>query len=532
MDPASPLLAAYGLVVLAAGAFGVVLAVAPYRAFDLDRFFVPKELVLHATVLLLAVPFVLRARATAGSRTDKWLLAFLGVSLLSALLATNHWLAFRALALSWSSLLCFWSARALARGGRSRAIVGILCGAVALAAITSLLQAYGMDSPYFTTNRAPGGTLGNRNFVAHLAAMGAPLLLVSAVRARRWITTVAASVTLAVVAAALVLSRSRAAWLALGACVVVLLPAIWHARLKWRVPGMRRRIGIVALVTVGAVGLALVLPNKLDWRSDSPYLDTMKGVVNYKEGSGKGRLLQYRNTLRLAIRHPLLGVGPGNWPVEYPAIVPSSDPSLDEATQMTANPWPSSDWMAFLSERGLVGGTLLILAMLGMLGGAWRQVRTAGTLDDHLDGVALAGIVVATCVVGAFDAVLLLPAPAFIAWTAFGALRHQGDASPRAWSIAQRLAAAGAVLVVSGAAVARSTAQFASIADFSRGSVQRAERDDPGSYRIRLRAAELGAERGRCDIVRTQAGAAHDLFPNAPAPRRFLAACGVRLRGR
>ena len=40
------------LAVLVAGALAAVLAVLPYRAFDLDRFFAPKELALHVTALL------------------------------------------------------------------------------------------------------------------------------------------------------------------------------------------------------------------------------------------------------------------------------------------------------------------------------------------------------------------------------------------------------------------------------------------------------------------------------------------------
>ena len=35
-----------------AGAFVVVLLSLPYKAFDLDRFFVPKELALHATAAI------------------------------------------------------------------------------------------------------------------------------------------------------------------------------------------------------------------------------------------------------------------------------------------------------------------------------------------------------------------------------------------------------------------------------------------------------------------------------------------------
>ncbi|HVP71208.1 MAG TPA: hypothetical protein VMS45_07765, partial [Gemmatimonadaceae bacterium] len=51
-------------------AIGIVLAAAPYKAFDLDRFFVPKELVLHVAVLLLALACLASARALALTRVD------------------------------------------------------------------------------------------------------------------------------------------------------------------------------------------------------------------------------------------------------------------------------------------------------------------------------------------------------------------------------------------------------------------------------------------------------------------------------
>ena len=48
-----------------------------------------------------------------------------------------------------------------------------LAGACVVASATALLQAYGLvESDYISLSRAPGGTLGNRNFVAHLAATG------------------------------------------------------------------------------------------------------------------------------------------------------------------------------------------------------------------------------------------------------------------------------------------------------------------------------------------------------------------------
>src|SRR4051812_42376308 len=106
--------------VLQFGALAVVLAAAPYKAFDLDRFFVPKELILHATALFATLLILLRARRIGLGRVDQLLAMFLVVGALSAVFATNWWLAGRAVAVSLSGAACFWSARAVSRAGLSR----------------------------------------------------------------------------------------------------------------------------------------------------------------------------------------------------------------------------------------------------------------------------------------------------------------------------------------------------------------------------------------------------------------------------
>src|SRR4029078_2523543 len=125
--------------------------------------------------------------------------------------------------------------------------------------------------------------------------------------------------------------------------------------------------------------------------------------VNYKEGSGAGRLVQYRNSLRMAAAHPLLGVGPGNWAVDYPTSASRNDQSLNEEG-MTSNPWPSSDWVAFVTERGVGAVVFYALGLLPLLLGAWVRAQAATTAHDRLGAIALAATVVIAAIVGAFDA--------------------------------------------------------------------------------------------------------------------------------
>lgn len=416
------------LVCIQLGAVAVVLASTPYKRFELDRFFVPKELALHVTALVVALLALWRVRTFALDRTDTLLLGYVALGALSTLLATDWSLATRALALTLSGVALFWGSRAIAEAGLRRPLLIALLVAVTLGALTGLAQAYGMDTEYASLSRAPGGTLGNRNFLAHLCAIVVPALLWCTVTARRRVGAWLGALTAAILSAALVLSRSRAAWLALAAWGVALALPTWLAVRRSEDPRVRGRVSLLALFAALGVLLALALPNRLNWKSDSPYLDSVRGVVDYSSGSGRGRLIQYKNTLRMAEAHPVLGVGPGNWPLYYPHYATRHDPSLSHATGAPANPWPSSDWVALVAERGWAATLLLLLALVGVFVSAWRTRAedAAPSVASELLPFTLAGTLLITVVVGAFDAVLLIAAPTLIAWTAFGALSHSG----------------------------------------------------------------------------------------------------------
>lgn len=512
---------------LQAGAITIVLAAVTYKVFELDRFFVPKELVLHLTAFVGGVCALGVVRRTPATRVDALLVAFLVVSALSAVFATNVWAAARALAISVSGVTLFWAARGLRQVDLSRPLLDALALGVVLAAVMALLQAYGLEPDLFSINRAPGGTLGNRNFVGHLAAFGLPVLLFVALRADRLRGFLLGAGGLMLVAGALVLTRSRAAWLGVAVVLAVLLvggaltPSV---RRSGRLIG---RFVLLLLVAAGGVAAAVTLPNALRWRSDTPYLETARDVVNYREGSGRGRLVQYATSLRVALAHPLFGAGPGNWPVEYVAFAADDDPSLDRGEGgMTANPWPSSDWVALIAERGLAAFILFVLVGLGLAAGAWRTMRTATTPGEGLGALVVLATLAGAATTGAFDAVLLLAWPTLFVWAAVGALWSPEQARPARVTPWGGTVALLLVALLSGAAAVRSAGQLAAMglyaADESREALERAAALDPGSYRVHLRLAHRYRDREqRCE----HALAARDLYPHATAARRLARRC-------
>jgi len=363
-----------------------------------------------------------------------------------------------------------------------------------------------------------------------MVAIGLPVLIMVTLQARRRRGFVLGTAGIALTVAALVLSRSRAAWLGAAACAVFLAVEGLGVGRLWAEPVLRRRVRVLGGTALAGLVLALVLPNRLNWRSDSPYLDSLAGVANYREGSGRGRLIQYGNTLDMAADHPVLGVGPGNWPVHYPSYMSPGDPSFDADDPIPTNPWPSSDWMAMLAERGVPASLLLLLVGGSIALAAWARVRSRPRRPPELGDLTIVATLIALVVVGAFDAVLLLPAPAFFVWTAIGTLAsgarpiREVELSPLG---KRRLSLA--VAVVGALLLAQSLSQVAAMVIASGGrreALEVAARLDPGSYRIHMLLAQQWRTARRCDRARPHAERATELFPTHPAPKAILRTCG------
>jgi hypothetical protein len=136
---------------------------------------------------------------------------------------------------------------------------------------------------------------------------------------------------------------------------------------------------------------------------------------------------------------------------------------------------------------------------------------------------------VATAVVGAFDAVLLVAVPTFFVWTLAGALAPPAEQTHTGWAGVREFAPM-VLLGLAALGVGRSAFQLAAIGVFSTSSKtaawEQASIFDPGSYRIHTRLAQAYIARGDCKRARPHAQAARGLLPNAAEPRRELNSCG------
>ncbi|MGE0555582.1 MAG: O-antigen ligase family protein [Gemmatimonadales bacterium] len=521
-----------GIALLALGLAAAVLGAVAAPLFDLDRFAFPKELALNLTALGLVAMLALRRPLTLG--VVEWAsLTLAAWSIVSGLFATNHWLALRAAALTTSGAIVFVGVRQLVAGAPAlrRGLGWALVAIVAAAVATGLAEALGWESELLAPTRSPGGLLGNRNFLAHLAVLGLPLVGWLAIASRGRTAWLPAALALAGMVGFVLLSRSRAAWLGLAAVggVGVVLLALGNRKQEVRIA----RGAWLSLASGAALGLLslLALPLQLSWKSDTPYRDSLRDVVNYREGSGRGRLIQYRNSLDLVKMDPVFGTGPGNWAVKYPLVTSEGDPSFAVADPMPTNPWPSSDWVALLVERGPLGlllalGTGLVLAVVAL-----RRLRSAD-LDERVRAAMALALLAGLSVMGCFDAVLLLAPPTAIAMAGLASTVPETRALTTVASRAGRARwiALAAVLWTTLAA-GRSAAQLASVvvagAGTPRDRLERALKLDGSSYRLEV----LLALRAPCPAALDHAERAARLMPYHPAPPTLARRCG-RVRSR
>jgi hypothetical protein len=220
------------------------------------------------------------------------------------------------------------------------------------------------------------------------------------------------------------------------------------------------------------------------------------------------------------LHDPVFGAGPGNWMVKYPLVTSPGDPSFSGADPIPTNPWPSSDWIAVLTERGVIGVVLLMLFGLAAAVVAIRRLR-----DPELAPYAVAalGILSATFVTGLFDAVLLLAPPTFFVLAALGALLPdtgvvfdrpltRGPKRGLSW------ATFGLSLLLAGSSAMQLIAVIATQEGRTRVVLERAMKWDPGNHRLHLL---LALRAGGCEHAR----AAARLLPYHDWPRRLVSRC-------
>ena len=268
-------------------------------------------------------------------------------------------------------------------------------------------KAYQSGDGIFTIVRPPG-TFGHADYFANWLLIVAFFAL--ALRAveddRRWRATASLAVILATFAIVLSGTRSAMLGLLIGAIVFVAI-----AR-----PRLDRKVMLIVVGGIACLGLLYVSPAGGKLRARVHWsLDDVRGGA---------RLLLWRDSLRMAIRRPLLGYGPETFTEQFP---PFESVELSRAYPDFYQESPHNMFLDALTSRGVPGAVLLLsLCVLAL----WAARKNAALAAGLAGAIVCQQFVVLTIP----TARLLLPAHRDALRRVSSALDANSTVPPRAYS--------------------------------------------------------------------------------------------------
>jgi len=273
--------------------------------------------------------------------------------------------------LDWCGyLLVFAAAWSLCadRASQGKVLAAVLFGA-ALNALYGLMQSLGLDPVHWaeTFDGRASGFFGNPNFLGGHLALALPLALALALdperaaagHAGRW-AALARWALVWLLAAGLLASQTRGAWVGAAAGCVLALAGFW-ARDR---SGFRRARGRVLAVQ----GLLLLLGLGAWWLlAAGPQAQArIEGSLNGDREAARRAFLMAK-TGRLALQHPLLGVGPGNYRIWFPSVeVQGLDPQAYATQPYIISEHGHNDFLQMAADAGWAAA-LLWACLLGLL---------------------------------------------------------------------------------------------------------------------------------------------------------------------
>lgn len=198
----------------------------------------------------------------------------------------------------------------------------------------------------------------------------------------------------------LLLTRSFAAYLGLGAGILVMGISLTASQRKLK------RILIWVVVTAFTLGLAVSL-----------FSPAFKAKLSSRRLHGLMRIYVWQSTLRMIGDHPILGVGAGNFRVVYPLY---RSPQEKKVTWKGVIYFSAhNDFLQIWSEAGTLGLVCFLWIIWVLLGLGWRLVKTIDAQKKILSAGLLASMV-AVLVAAGFNPTLQIPSTGMCFWVLAG----------------------------------------------------------------------------------------------------------------
>jgi len=280
--------------------------------------------------------------------------------------------------------------------------IKLVCICCLIISLLGLLQYYQMLSFKIPGNiyHLPYSTMANKNLFASLLFLMVPFVFYGLSLKGIW--SIVNGFTLSVAIINIVLSQTRAVYLAVGICMLCLIIGYCAHRIfdkikRFSIP-WEYRIGIVVVV----LSIAVALFNQSILHRDATILQTATTMTDLRDQSIHQRLVIWKNSLLIAKDHPLIGVGIGNWQIEFPkyGLREMSESVLQGEVHFQR---PHNDFLWVMCETGLPGFFAYIAIFILSIYCCIIIILRSRSQHDHFIVIALACQVIGFGVISFFD---------------------------------------------------------------------------------------------------------------------------------
>jgi putative inorganic carbon (HCO3(-)) transporter len=369
--------------ILAVAVFLIPLSFLPTAV---SEFVLPKLLMARLLLMVLAVVLVagwLRQGAVTWKRTalDLPLLALLGSTAISTIVAVNRNLAFFGTYSRWEGLLTvttyallFWLAVQLISGEEDALWLtwSLLVSGYVVAAVAVLQSVFGVlggpDFPMPTSFRADS-TMAHPDFLGIFLAMLLPVALAKLIGPASGLTRLLAANLVIVLSIGLLETFTRAAWIGAvaGLAVVLALP-----RGRFRVMPLVAFAAVLVIAFGALAWFVTARPTTVPGGVANVYA-RMVSISDLNSPSIASRLEIWKDTPRLIAARPSLGWGPGTFGLVYPQFQTANRDALlfDD---------PHEEALGVLATRGVVGLIAYLWILIAFVRAFWAGRHQSGAV--------------------------------------------------------------------------------------------------------------------------------------------------------
>ena len=267
---------------------------------------------------------------------------------------------------------------------KSATLAGLACG---MAGLHQCYEHAVWNAPTRAVMERITGLLGNVNLYAGYLTLLFPVCLAGGMILRgawRWLAWVSATILLVLI----LILQSRSAWLALISSLLVFMLAV---AIRPGIFGFSKRLRYILVGSLLAAVLSLTL--FLKWApASNPFAFRLRAVfsedVRFSDG---GRLMIWRETLRMFTDHFPFGVGAGNFKVHLQGYREAG--RLDFSKIDSRWNQPHNDYLWILAEKGVIGFVAFFMAIgMAFLLGVRAVLRSRSREESWIATAAVASL--------------------------------------------------------------------------------------------------------------------------------------------